>query len=111
MSSVSVLDRTFIALADPHRRDILDRVSRRPSTTTELATPLGITLTGVLKHVRTLEEAHLVTTYKIGRTRWCRLTPDGLDAAATWLGSRRRIWEQRLDRFEAHLHAQDAEQP
>lgn len=109
MSSVSLLNRTFVALADPHRRDILERVSRGPATTTELAAPLGITLTGVLKHVHTLEDANLVTTYKVGRTRWCRLTPDGLDTAATWIASRRRLWERRLDRFETHLRARAAE--
>ena len=103
MSSVTLLNRTFVALADPHRRDILERVSRGPATTTELAGPLGISLTGVLKHVHTLEDARLVTTYKVGRTRWCRLTPDGLDTAGTWIASRRRVWDQRLDRFEAHL--------
>jgi len=111
MSSVSVLNRTFVALADPHRREILERISRGPATTTELATPLGITLTGVLKHVHTLEDANLVTTYKVGRTRWCQLTPDGLDTAATWIASRRRLWEQRLDRFDTHLRARDTDQP
>jgi DNA-binding transcriptional ArsR family regulator len=111
MSSVSPLDRTFVALADPHRRDILERVSRGPATTTELAAPLGITLTGVLKHVHTLENANLVSTYKVGRTRWCRLTPDGLDTPATWIASRRRVWERRLDGFEAHLGARGSEKP
>lgn len=110
MSSVLLLDRTFVALADPHRRDILERVSRGPATTTELAAPLGITLTGVLKHVHTLEDANLVTTYKVGRTRWCQLTPDGLDTAATWIASRRRLWKRRLDRFDSHLSARGTEQ-
>lgn len=110
MSSVSVLNQTFVALADPHRRDILERVSRGPATTTELAAGEGITLTGVLKHVHTLEDASLVTTYKVGRTRWCRLTPDGLDTAEAWIASRRRLWERRLDRFDAHLRARDGKQ-
>ena len=104
MSSVtSPLDQTFAALADPHRRQILDRVSRGSASASELARPLGMTLTGVLKHVHALESARLVTTYKVGRTRWCRLAPGGLDAAATWLSSRQALWQRRLDRFEAHL--------
>jgi DNA-binding transcriptional ArsR family regulator len=104
MSSViAELDRTFAALADPNRRDILERVSRGPKAASELAGPLGMTLTGVLKHVHALEDAHLVTTYKIGRTRWCRLAPNALEPAAAWISSRRRLWDRRLDRFATHV--------
>lgn len=104
MSSVTTqLDRTFAALADPHRRDILERVSRGPIAASPLAASLGMSVTGVLKHLHALEDAELVTTDKVGRTRWCRLAPDGLDTAATWISSRRRLWDRRLDRFEAHV--------
>ena len=98
--SSAVLDRTFAALADPHRRAILDRLGSGPVSASELAAPLDMTLTGVLKHVRALEEADLVSTYKQGRTRWCRLTPRALDDAAGWIEHRRRLWQGRLDRFE-----------
>ena len=97
------LDRTFAALADPHRREILDRLSGGRVAASELAPPLGMTLTGVLKHVRALEEARLVTTSKEGRTRWCQLAPRPLDEAAAWIDQRRRLWEHRLDRFERHV--------
>lgn len=97
------LDRTFAALADPHRREILERVSQGPATASELAKPSGLTLTGVLKHVRALEEARLVETFKVGRVRWCHLTPGALDPAATWITSRRRLWDRRLERFQAHV--------
>lgn len=100
------LDRTFTALADPHRREILERVSLGPIAASPLATSLGMSVTGVLKHLHALEDANLVTTDKVGRTRWCRLTPDGLDTAATWISSRRRLWDRRLDRFQAHLEQQ-----
>ena len=102
MSSV-LAEGTFVALADPCRRAILERVSRGPATTTELAVPLGITLTGVLKHIRNLEEAKLVISYKVGRSRWCRLMPEGLDTAALWIAERQQLWERRLDQFETHL--------
>lgn len=69
----------------------------------ELAGPLGMSLPGVLKHVRALEEARLVETQKRGRTRWCQLGPRPLDDAATWIDARRRLWDRRIDRFEAHL--------
>jgi DNA-binding transcriptional ArsR family regulator len=94
------LDRTLSALSDPTRRDILERLGSGPATLTELAHPLNMTLPGVLKHVRVLEGARLVTTQRIGRTRECRLGPDGLDDAAQWIATYRLRWERRLDRLE-----------
>jgi hypothetical protein len=57
-----VLDRTFSALADAHRRQILDQLEHGQLSISELAAPLNMSLPGVLKHVRVLEEAHLVVT-------------------------------------------------
>lgn len=69
----------------------------------ELAAPLGMSLPGVLKHIRALEAASLVETQKRGRTRWCRLSARPLDGAAEWIDQRRRVWDQRLDRFERYV--------
>ncbi|MGH9024784.1 MAG: ArsR/SmtB family transcription factor [Acidimicrobiia bacterium] len=100
--SGTVLDRTFSALADTHRRQILDRVSEGPVSISELAGPLGMSLPGLLKHVRALEEARLVETHKRGRTRWCQLGQRPLDSAAAWIEDRRKLWDRRIDRFERH---------
>jgi DNA-binding transcriptional ArsR family regulator len=97
------LDRTFAALADPSRRQILDRLATGPVTVTALAEPLGISIPGVLKHVRALEAASLVATQKSGRTRWCRLSPDSLDEVAGWIEGHRTFWNRTLDRFEQHI--------
>jgi hypothetical protein len=68
-----------------------------------LAEPFGLTLNGVKKHVRILEEVDLVVTAKVGRTRQCRLGQAHLDDAAQWIGAYRRSWEQRLDHFVAYV--------
>ena len=60
----------------------------------ELAAPFGMSLTGIRKHVRLLEEANLVTTEKVGRARRCILVPYAFEGISTWL--------ERLDRF-AHV--------
>src|SRR6185312_9894104 len=65
----ATLDRTFFALSDPTRREILDRLARAPATLSELAAPFGLTLNGVKKHVGILEDVDLVTTTKVGRAR------------------------------------------
>jgi DNA-binding transcriptional ArsR family regulator len=93
------LDRTFAALADPTRRQVLERLGRGSATITDLAEPFGISLTGMKKHVRVLEDAQLVTTEKVGRARHCTLGPRRLDDAVEWIEAHRRMLEARLDRF------------
>jgi DNA-binding transcriptional ArsR family regulator len=103
MVRYSTLDRTFAALSDPTRRDILDRLAHGPATLGELAQPFDMTLPGLMRHVRVLEEAQLVVTEKKGRTRECRLGTEQLGDAAHWIETYRRRWERRLDRLEGYL--------
>jgi DNA-binding transcriptional ArsR family regulator len=98
-----MLDRTFSALSDPTRRHILERLARGPATVSELAQPFDISLPGLLKHVRILEEADLVITEKQGRTRQCRLGSEPLGDAAQWIETYRYRWEGRLDRLGGYL--------
>jgi DNA-binding transcriptional ArsR family regulator len=93
------IDRTFAALADPTRRGILERLGRGSATITELAEPFGISLTGMKKHVRVLEEAELVVTEKVGRSRQCSLGPRRLEDVQEWVGAYRQMLDERLDRF------------
>lgn len=93
------LDRTFSALADPTRRSVLERLGGGSATITELAEPFGISLTGMKKHVRVLEEAELVTTEKVGRTRRCTAGPRRLEDVRAWTEAYRRMLSERLDRF------------
>jgi len=106
MVQSQVLDRTFSALSDPTRRDILGILERGPASISDLAEPIGISLPGVLKHVRILEEANLVTTSKEGRTRECRLAPGDMGEVTDWIEHYRRLWERRLDRLEAYVERQ-----
>src|SRR3954451_14241476 len=93
------LDRTLAALADPTRRSVVERLGRGPATITELAQPFGISLTGMKKHVRVLEDAELVSTEKVGRARRCSLGPRRLEDVQEWVESYRRMLDERLDRF------------
>jgi DNA-binding transcriptional ArsR family regulator len=93
------LDRTFAALSDPTRRGILERLGRGSATISELAEPFGISLTGLKKHVQVLEDADLVRTDKVGRTRVCRLGPQELDEVQRWIFGYRQMLNERLDRL------------
>jgi DNA-binding transcriptional ArsR family regulator len=93
------IDRALGALADPTRRAILERLGRGSATISELAEPFGISLTGVKKHVRVLEEAGLASTEKVGRVRRCSLGPRRLEDVEEWVQMYRRMLDERLDRF------------
>jgi DNA-binding transcriptional ArsR family regulator len=69
-------DNVFKALADPTRRYLLDRLFERDGRTlTELESGLEMTRFGVMKHLRTLEEAGLVITRRSGREKLHFLNP------------------------------------
>ncbi len=103
MVQQQALDRAFAALSDPTRRGILTRLGEGPATIGELAEPFGMTLTGLKKHVQVLEDAGLVATEKVGRSRECRLGTDRLDDAMQWIAHYQRLWERRLDGLEAYF--------
>jgi DNA-binding transcriptional ArsR family regulator len=99
VQSSEELDRTFAALADPARRAILERLGQGTATITELAEPFAMSLTGVQKHVRVLEDAALVRTEKVGRARRCSVGPRDLEDIQRWIEGYRRMLEGRLDRL------------
>lgn len=103
------LDRTFAAIADPTRRDVLERLARGSATISELAEPYGMSLTGIKKHVRVLEEAELVRTEKVGRARHCRLGPRRLEDATEWIERYRLTLAERYDRLAELLEQQKGE--
>ena len=95
----SPVDRTVAALADPTRRLVLERLGSGSATISELAQPFGMSLTGMKKHVRVLEETQLVATEKVGRTRLCHLGPRRLDDVQMWVETYRQMVNEQLDRF------------
>jgi DNA-binding transcriptional ArsR family regulator len=95
------LDASFAALSDPTRRAMLERLGRADASITDLATAFDMTLTGMGKHVRVLEQAELVTTEKVGRVRTCRLGPDRLAEETAWIERYRQLWDSRFDELES----------
>ena len=93
------LDRTFGALADPTRRAVLERLGSGSATVSELAEPFSISLTGMKKHIAVLEDAGLVRTEKVGRSRVCTAVPQPLDDVRTWTETYRRMLDDRFDRL------------
>jgi len=101
-------DALFDALGDPTRRAMVSLIAQGPATVSALADPLGITVTAVGQHLRILENAGLAASEKHGRTRHCRLRPEGLQAIEDWARKVRGDWSARLNRLGDVLDAMDA---
>jgi DNA-binding transcriptional ArsR family regulator len=86
-------DRVFKALADPSRRHLLDLLFERDGQTlSELESQLEMTRFGVMKHLKQLEEAGLVVSRKVGRTRVHHLNPVPIQ----------QIHDRWIDKYTAH---------
>ena len=106
MNNVLVhLDDTLIALADPTRRAIIDRLRRGPARVTDIARPFRISLNSVSKHIRILERAELVKRRVTGREHVLSFNPVPLDAAEAWIQAHRAFWTAQLDDLETRLEA------
>jgi DNA-binding transcriptional ArsR family regulator len=106
-STPSSLDQTLMALADPTRRAILQRLTRGEERVTALAEPFAMSLNAVSKHIRVLEQANLVRRRRVGREHLLSFKPHSLDEADSWIGKHRAIWTTRLDAVEDLLCAED----
>jgi DNA-binding transcriptional ArsR family regulator len=94
----------FHALADPHRRTVVERLaSRGDATATELAAELPVTRQAVAKHLAALAAAGLVEPTRVGRETRYRLTPEPLALAGDWLTRVGREWDDRLGALRRHL--------
>ena len=107
----STAGSAFAALADPTRRQVLERLGRADASITELAGAFDMTLTGIKKHVRVLEDAGLVRTEKVGRVRRCRLGPRRLDEESAWIANYRRMLEARYDSLGKFLERTHGDRP
>jgi DNA-binding transcriptional ArsR family regulator len=105
------LDDTLLALADPTRRAILQRLSRGEARVTELARPFAMSLNAVSKHIRMLERARLVRRRRVGREHLLSLDPQPLFDATAWLAEQTALWTARLRRLDDLLQEQDAALP
>jgi len=95
------LDASFAALSDATRRGVLEQLGRSDASISELADRFDMTLTGMKKHVRILEDAGLVSSRKVGRVRTCKLGPRQLAEETAWIERYRQLWAARFDALDA----------
>jgi DNA-binding transcriptional ArsR family regulator len=86
----------FDALADPHRREILELLQGGQRSVREIADAMPITRPAVSRHLRLLKEAGLVTSSAEGTRRLYRLHDEGVDAVQAYL---EQVWGEAVARF------------
>ncbi|HEX6723639.1 MAG TPA: metalloregulator ArsR/SmtB family transcription factor [Gaiella sp.] len=94
----------FVALADPSRRTIVERLAHAGrATPTELAGELPMTRQAVAKHLATLEHAGLVRARREGRQTVYRPDPAPLRDATAWMDRVGAEWDARLEALARHV--------
>ena len=102
------LDQVFFALADPVRRNILERLDGHALLVSELAAAYDISLQAVSRHIQVLVRAGLVQQERSGRISRCSLTVGALYGAAVWLNRYSKYWQEQFDTLAATLAHIDA---
>ena len=97
------LDSVFNSLADPTRRDIVRRVSINELSVSEIATAYDMTIAAISKHLKILENARLIVKRRLGKQQLVRADGEGLQAAASYLETYERLWNDRFDRLDIFL--------
>ena len=103
VSKSAPVDAIFRALSDPTRRNVVERLSQKPASASDLAAPYRMALPSFVEHMKVLEGCGLVRSRKIGRVRTYELAPARLRMAEDWLGKQRKLWERRLDQLDEYL--------
>jgi DNA-binding transcriptional ArsR family regulator len=99
---------TWAALADPHRRDMLELLRESPRSVGELVRQTGLSQPGTSKHLRVLRDAGLVTARTEAQQRIYALNIGPLVELDAWLEPYRQMWAQSLDALERHLDRKSA---
>jgi DNA-binding transcriptional ArsR family regulator len=104
--AVQSVDAILAALADPHRRQVVDLLSRGPRPAGELARAVGLAPPAMSRHLKTLRRSGLVEEFHPdfdARVRVYVLKAEAMDELKRWLDETERMWAEQLTAFKAHL--------
>jgi DNA-binding transcriptional ArsR family regulator len=108
----AAIDRTLSALADPHRRRVIDLLRERPRPAGELARAVGLTAPAMSRHLRTLRQTGLVEeshTEFDARVRVYALKGGAMIDLLRWLEETERLWSEQLLAFKAHVEKDETD--
>jgi DNA-binding transcriptional ArsR family regulator len=102
-SYIPQVDAVLQALSDPSRRTVLDALSNRPATASELAALLPIARPGTSRHLRVLRDAGLVEVRREAQFRIYSLCPEPLAELDEWLDRYRMLWTHRMEALHTEI--------
>jgi len=108
LTAARQIDRTLAALADPHRRRVIDLLRERPRPAGELAREVGLAPPAMSRHLKTLRQSGLVEESHPefdARIRVYALRPAPMVELMAWLEETERMWSDQLTAFRGHLEA------
>jgi len=104
--SAPSLDRTLAALADPHRRKVVELLRQRPHRAGELAQGVGVSFPAMSRHLKRLRKSGLVEEARDefdSRVRIYRLASESMAELKAWLTETDALWARQLSALKAHL--------
>ena len=101
------MDLIWAALADPHRRAMLDALRNGPCPVGELSGALELSQPMTSKHLRVLRDAGLVLVRKRAQQRIYAVNPRRMAEIEAWLDPFRKLWNERLDALAEHLDQEE----
>ncbi|MBL4906905.1 MAG: helix-turn-helix transcriptional regulator [Sneathiella sp.] len=101
--NIDPLSRVFSALADPTRRQILERLAEGETSAGDLAKPFAMSAPAISRHLKILEKAGLIERKVEAQWRRCSLNPEGLKRADGWVSQYRNFWEERFSALDDYL--------
>lgn len=97
------LDLVFHSLADPTRRDILDRVAHESLSVGQIARDYRLTFAAVSKHLKVMEKAQLVIKQRRGKEQVVSAAPNTVKDATEYLKRYEAMWKERFEALDEYL--------
>jgi DNA-binding transcriptional ArsR family regulator len=101
----------WLALSDPTRRAMLDRLAHGPMAVTQMAVGFAMTRFGVAKHLSVLESARLVGSHKHGRSRIYHLNAARIEQVRRWMSPRAIAWADGAKAFANSMEELSMSEP
>ncbi len=104
------VSQLFKAIADPTRREIFHAlvVGASALSISQISNQFDISRQGVTKHIKTLEDAGLISIQSQGRERFCFAEPKPLKEVNKWLQFYAKFWDDSLDKLDTYLNTKDS---
>jgi DNA-binding transcriptional ArsR family regulator len=106
LSALGKVDRVLAALADPHRRRVVELLRERPRTAGEIARAVGLNPPALSRHLRNLRKSGLIEDSHPqfdARVRIYSLRPTPMADLKRWLEETERLWGEQMAAFKSHL--------